>query len=253
MILFSGPSLAGSAVSLDEFDVRGPVRQGDVYLASLERPAAIGIIDGYFEGVPAVWHKEILWALRQGIPVLGAASMGALRAAEMDVFGMIGVGAIYTAYREGEIEDDDEVALLHGPQEIGYPALSVAMVNVRATCKAAVTAGVIGDERAAEVIACAKRQFYKTRTWESVLSEMDRTVSQTLAERVAVHEMDQKREDAEALVEHMVRGGLPTPPEVPFEFTDLWVRTTEAWRRRPDKDPESADDRYRLLGDIRPL
>lgn len=56
-----------------------PASQGDVYRAAVKRPAAIGIIDGRFHDTPAVWHKEILWALAQGIPVYGSASMGALR------------------------------------------------------------------------------------------------------------------------------------------------------------------------------
>ena len=59
---------------------------------ALERPVAIGLIDGYFERVPSVSHKEILWAMSQGIVVIGAASMGALRAAELAPFGMLGVG-----------------------------------------------------------------------------------------------------------------------------------------------------------------
>ena len=71
---------------------------------------AIGIIDGYFENIPSVWHKEILWAMSQGIHVFGSASMGALRAAELAPFGMEGVGAIFEAYRDGWLEDDDEVA-----------------------------------------------------------------------------------------------------------------------------------------------
>ena len=55
-------------------------------------PRAIGIIDGVFLDVASVWHREILWALSQGVHVFGAASMGALRAAELDGFGMRGVG-----------------------------------------------------------------------------------------------------------------------------------------------------------------
>ena len=86
-------------------------------------PQAIGIIDGYFQWAPAVWHKEILWAIQQGVHVFGAASMGALRAAELAPFGMRGVGRIFEAYRDGVLpgsgdepfEDDDEVAVVHGP------------------------------------------------------------------------------------------------------------------------------------------
>ena len=60
-----------------------PSAQGDVYRVAQERPSAIGIVDGYFEGVLSVWHKEILWAMAEGIHVFGSASMGALRAAEL--------------------------------------------------------------------------------------------------------------------------------------------------------------------------
>ncbi len=87
--IFVGPTLPPRLRPTDPlWEWRPPVRQGDVYRVAQTRPDAIGIIDGYFEIVPTVWHKEILWAMAQGIPVYGAASIGALRAAELDVFGM---------------------------------------------------------------------------------------------------------------------------------------------------------------------
>ena len=80
-IVFLGPSLPlHEARRILPATYRPPAAQGDVYRAALERPWGIGIVDGYFERVPAVWHKEILWALQQGIHVFGAASIGALRA-----------------------------------------------------------------------------------------------------------------------------------------------------------------------------
>ena len=89
-IVFAGPSLAGADLSLPEdFVLAPPARQGDVYRAARSRPTAIGVVDGYFEGVPSVWHKEILWALSNGIAVYGSASIGALRAAEMQAFDII--------------------------------------------------------------------------------------------------------------------------------------------------------------------
>ena len=95
---------------------RGPVAQGDVYRAvtAVEPLESIGIIDGQFDHVPAVWHKEILWAMDRGVHVYGSASMGALRAAELHAFGMEGVGEIFECYRDGTLEDDDEVAVVHG-------------------------------------------------------------------------------------------------------------------------------------------
>ena len=136
--IFTGPTLAPAAArrELDAVYLP-PAAQGDLYQAARRRPQAIGLIDGLFDSVPAVWHKEILWAMREGIHVFGSASMGALRAAELAAFGMEGVGAIFAAYQSGALEDDDEVAVIHGPAESGFRPLSVALVNIRATLSAA--------------------------------------------------------------------------------------------------------------------
>src|SRR4051794_12155361 len=121
VFVFTGPTLSPEAARA-ELDAAylPPVSQGDVYRVALQRPWAIGIIDGYFERVPAVWHKEILWAMSRGIHVFGSASMGALRAAELAPFGMVGIGEIFEAYQSGTLEDDDEVAVAHGYAETGY-------------------------------------------------------------------------------------------------------------------------------------
>ena len=103
-IVFAGPTLPADAVAalLPEATVLPPARQGDIFRAvRAHRPIALGLIDGVFLHEPAVWHREILWALHQGIHVFGAASMGALRAAELAPFGMRGVGRVFGAYRDG--------------------------------------------------------------------------------------------------------------------------------------------------------
>src|SRR5579859_4749374 len=109
-VIFLGPTLeVNEARKVLGGEYLPPAAQGDLYRVARERPFSIGLVDGYFEHVPAVWHKEILWALSQGIHVFGAASMGALRAAELHPFGMQGVGRIFEAFRDGMLEDDDEV------------------------------------------------------------------------------------------------------------------------------------------------
>ena len=125
-------------------------RETSIAWCATAAPRAIGIIDGGFLDVASVWHREILWALSQGVHVFGAASMGALRAAELDGFGMRGVGRIYAAYRDGcwpgydeAFEDDDEVAVIHAPPEAGGLPLSDAMVDLRDTLLAAEAAGII--------------------------------------------------------------------------------------------------------------
>ena len=72
-VIFAGPSLPPALRPDDPaLEWRPPVRQGELYAAALSRPAIIGIVDGYFEVTPTVWHKEILWAMAQGIHVYGA-------------------------------------------------------------------------------------------------------------------------------------------------------------------------------------
>src|SRR5438093_1428620 len=133
IVIFTGPTLSaeeGRAV----LDARylAPAAQGDVYRAARHRPQLIGIVDGLFERTPAVWHKEILWAMSNGVHVFGSASLGALRAAELAAFGMEGVGAVFDAFRSGRLEDDDEVAVAHEPAA-PYRSSSEAMVDIRAT------------------------------------------------------------------------------------------------------------------------
>ena len=79
------------------------------------KPRQIVLIDGSFNQTLAVWHKELVFALLQGVYCIGAASMGAIRAAELDRYGMRGIGKIYDAFRSGE-EDDSLVILQYDPE-----------------------------------------------------------------------------------------------------------------------------------------
>jgi len=130
--VFAGPSIPAPQVlaRLPGAALRPPVQLGDVLQALKQGFHTLVLIDGVFEQVPAVWHKEILLALSQGVRVIGASSMGALRAAELDGFGLEGVGWVYEQYRDG-LSDDDEVALLHADAEMGYANLSVPMIQLR--------------------------------------------------------------------------------------------------------------------------
>jgi hypothetical protein len=232
-VIFVGPSLPPNArLNLGSgIDWRPPVRQGELYRAALGRPAVIGVIDGYFEVTPTVWHKEILWAMTEGIHVFGAASIGALRAAELDVFGMKGIGRIYEDYRDGVLEDDDEVAVLHGPAELGYPPLTEAMVNIRATLAAAISASIVSAALAAELTAIAKSLLYKERTYGAMLDGAAKAglhASELVwfGEWLPAGRVDQKRLDALATLD-AIRSHLAAevpPLHVSYEFAD-----TAAW------------------------
>lgn len=237
LLVFAGPTIDARAIrEIVDAEVAGPVRFGDVYRAAMEGWHAIAIIDGYFERIPAVWHKEILWAMSEGVHVFGASSMGALRAAELSVYGMVGLGAVYEAYRNGNLEDDDEVAVAHAPAEQGFRLLSEALVNIRATLRAATAAQVISAGSVNILLAIAKRQFYPDRNYVHLLeqaksSDMSNAELHAFQDWLPVGKVDQKQQDALALLKHLRAWAASKPGrkqvEFRFEPTDSWHEATQ--------------------------
>lgn len=212
--IFVGPTLSARDVQ-GRLDARclPPVAQGDVIRAVRNhRPEAIGIIDGFFGGTPAVLHKEILWAIAQGVAVFGAASMGALRAAELHGFGMQGVGRIFAEYRDGVLEDDDEVAVVHAPAEMGHAALSEPMVNIRATLARAEAENIVSPAARIALETGAKALHFTERSWSALLDGADQLIGARnkirLEAWLPTGRVDLKRADALAMLEAM--GARPT-------------------------------------------
>ena len=141
-ILFAGPSIHGLCIP-PGIELRAPAACGDLAELLAAPPLAVGLIDGCFKTAPTVWHREIMSLLAAGTRVFGGASLGALRAAELDGLGMQGVGMIYLAYRAGIIARDDAVMLDHVPAELGYAPLTLALVDAEdALLRAAMPPGV---------------------------------------------------------------------------------------------------------------
>ncbi|HEY9635754.1 MAG TPA: TfuA-related McrA-glycine thioamidation protein [Coleofasciculaceae cyanobacterium] len=170
IVIFLGPSLPiAEAREILEAIYLPPAKQSDLISAvTTYKPDVIGLIDGVFLTYPSVWHKEILYAIEQGVAVYGASSMGALRAAETEAFGMIGVGEIFRMYASGELIDDDEVVTIHGPEDTGYRRFSEPMVNVRATFHRAKDEGIINKDLCEQLTAIAKSLYFPERTFPSI-------------------------------------------------------------------------------------
>lgn len=240
IVVFLGPSLPAAEARrlLPEAMILPPARQGDIYRAVRDyRPRRIGLVDGTFVSVPAVWHREILWAMAEaGVRVYGAASMGALRAAELDVYGMVGIGKIYDSYRlsryapfAGPFEDDDEVAMVHGPPEMTSVPASFAMVDVRETLAIAQAAGLIGSAVRDRLAAALKRICFPDRT-VGRLAEAAAALPEAEGAALAAwlragNAASQKRCDAAALLQRLGNGEeLAFPPAFVFERVQVWER-----------------------------
>jgi hypothetical protein len=166
---FAGPSLcARDRSAFPGIDWRPPAQAGDLLRLAAEDVAAVCLIDGYFDHRPAVRHKEILLLLSRGVRIFGASSIGALRAAEMQAFGMVGVGAIFRAYARGSLRGDDEVALIHAGADQDWRPVSVPLVDVRATLCRARRAAMIGGNEARALLKAAASIHYIDRDWPSV-------------------------------------------------------------------------------------
>jgi TfuA protein len=167
IVVYLGPSLPKTdALNILEAEYLPPAKRGDIPLAVREGAKIICLIDGVFFQDCATGHREILSALRRGVRVIGASSMGALRASELDTLGMEGIGEIYRLYKEGEITSDDEVALIFDPES--YHALSVPLVNVRYVLMMAEKEGVITPEEGELIFARARSLYFPERTWERI-------------------------------------------------------------------------------------
>jgi hypothetical protein len=251
VIVFLGPTLSIEAAKtiLPDAIYFPPVRCGDILFAMRLKPKLIAIIDGYFEHTGSVWHKEILFAMSQNITVVGASSMGALRAAELTDFGMIGIGSIFQDYYSGILTDDDEVAVLHQPQEFSYTPLSDAMVNIRATVAAACEQKIIDSAAAAAILAHAKKTNYHQRKLSKALNacQFEPTLHQYLQQWFYDNYIDLKQRDALLLLTTIATHQLskkPTPPIhqttffrtihryvmcQPFPFTQDFLPEKELW------------------------
>lgn len=215
-LVFVGPTLPAAEVAriLPGAEIRPPVAVGDV-LALLRRRGLrrLAIIDGYFERMAAVWHKELLLALERGIEVWGAASMGALRAAELAPFGMRGVGTIFRAFARGILVADDEVAVAHLPAEAGYRAVSDALVNLRDGIARA--PGLTAVVRA-RLVELARGRFYRERSWGQLIADGRAAglPARQLDALAAWPKPDRKAADARQLLATLKRTPWAKPPRI---------------------------------------
>jgi TfuA protein len=208
IVVFLGPSLSrDKAEQILMANFRPPAKRGDIYQAAKEGAEIILLIDGVFFQECAVAHKEIIYALEAGAKVLGASSMGALRASELDVYGMVGVGKIYQAYKSGHLVSDDEVALIFDP--FSWEPRSEPLVNIRFNLDLAWQNGVISASCKDRLFHFAQAQYFPDRTYERMLSDARTQVKekdlQRFREFLDRDKRDFKMEDALLALERVKR------------------------------------------------
>ncbi len=218
IVVFAGPTLSKEDIHaiVPDVEVRPPISAGDLLRLPFAPGDLVAIIDGFYFQSGAVRHKEILSLLQRGVHVWGAASMGALRAAELATFGMRGVGRIFQSYLQGDIEGDDEVAILHSSEEMGNIHLAEALVNIRYACTCAQEEGLLSVDERKLILACAATLPFFERSYPAILMHaqergLPEQSSRRFEQFVREQSPDLKRLDALELIE-----ALRTPPQGPF-------------------------------------
>ena len=209
IIIYAGLSLPFSEAkdildSTEDIEViyKRPIQRGDLTQALNENPDIIGIIDGVFHQNSAVGHKEILNVMKNGIKVFGASSMGALRASELDTLGMVGIGYVYNQYASGEVDSDDDVAVMLDSETL--EPLSEPLINMKYVFEKAVDENILTIDEKDELMRIAKKTYYPKRSYAKTLSEssLDNDKKGELINFIR-ESKDIKKEDAKELICHI--------------------------------------------------
>ncbi|OMC41126.1 TfuA-like protein [Mycobacterium sp. IS-1264] len=223
---------AGPTIGVDDIrtvvpkaEVVEPISFGHALGYGLRPGDTLLIVDGLFFQSASVRHKELLTLIDDGVRVVGSSSMGALRAAELHEFGMEGYGWVFEGYRDGWLEADDEVGMVHGHPEDGYPVFVDALVNIRQTLRAAVESGVVAASLSDRLIDEARRTPFTMRTWNRLLDALHVPESRELAKRLRSMRVDVKHADALLALREIARGpggGTAAPGPPPTVWSHRW-------------------------------
>ena len=190
-VVYLGPSAPREEIAavLPQAVFRPPIRRGDLYRDRILRFSVFLIIDGVFAQEEAIPPREVVDVLQDGGRVLGASSMGALRACDCAVAGAQGIGTLYRLFRTGAINSEDEVAVTFRPDR-PYPALTLSLASVRIALRRAVRGGMIDRADARRLAEAAAGHHYSDRTWDA----LSKAISSPIPADVLTS--DAKREDA---------------------------------------------------------
>lgn len=201
--VFSGPTLEPSAIiaSAPNARIHPPIKHGDLFDPRILPGDRVLIIDGLYHHTASIRHKEIIDALARDIDVVGTASLGALRAADLHTLGMRGVGTVFAHYRDGVVTDDSEVAVAHSATG-DQSSLTMALVNFRHMLDLAAAAGVVEPCDAVAARNAVAEIYYPERTFSRVTTELATLGQEVFADWLTAQRAanqffgDLKRDDA---------------------------------------------------------
>lgn len=170
-IVYLGPTLSREeAIKILDADYRDPAKKGDFLMLSRDSDEKkyVGFVDGVFlHDYPPSPIEVYHLATRKNIVLIGASSLGALRAVELEKFGMKGIGKIFQLYKNGIINADDEVAVTFVREN--NILQSEAMIDIRFNLFLAYKRGVITNQTKKRFAKIAKNIYFPFRNYEDII------------------------------------------------------------------------------------
>jgi hypothetical protein len=219
-IIFIGPSLSHQkARKIFDADYRAPAKKGDLLILSASTFAApedepnsikfIGLIDGLFlQDYPPTPIEVYQLLSNKKFHVVGGASIGALRAMELEKFGMVGIGKVFELFKNGTTDADDEVAVTFHLGH-GQTIQSEAMVDVRFNLFVACYKKIITERGKRLMAKTAKSIYFPYRNYPNIV-EQTRTRFPALSSELESfslyiddHRLSLKEHDAIKVVEYI--------------------------------------------------
>ena len=170
-IIYLGPTLSREeAIRILDADYRDPAKKGDFLMLSRDsdQKKYVGFVDGVFlHDYPPSPIEVYHLATRKNIELIGASSLGALRAVELEKFGMKGIGKIFQLYKNGIINADDEVAVTFAREN--NILQSEAMIDIRFNLFLAYKKGIITNQTKKRIAKIAKNIYFPFRNYEDII------------------------------------------------------------------------------------
>lgn len=170
-IVYLGPTLNREEASkILDADYRDPAKKGDFLRLShtSDEKKYVGFIDGVFlHDYPPSPIEVYHLATRKNIELIGASSLGALRAVELEKFGMKGIGKIFQLFKNGILNADDEVAVTFVRDK--NILQSEALIDIRFNLFLAYKKGIITKQTKKRFVKTAKNIYFPFRNYEDIV------------------------------------------------------------------------------------
>lgn len=172
LIVYVGPTLSTQTITENFHNVvvNPPLQRDQLktqYLNSqIQTNDSVLVIDGQFSGIESPPVSDFRWLATKGVNLIGASSLGAVRAMECSPIGMKGIGWVYRQFREGRFTSDADVAVRMDP-ETAYKQLTVPICDIVYYCDSLYEKGILSDASRRDIISSARNIYYLDRTQET--------------------------------------------------------------------------------------